>query len=103
MTTLDFEGNPMTDAGMKAMADAMHAAGLETNEWTPAAVKDELAELRAGDNDQTAALFKVLAEIGEELGKTETTVVDRSGEVGLEAARAAAEERGRADGIAAVD
>ena len=53
------------------MAEAFHEAEIETNRYTPTAVKDALAELRARDNDQTAALFKVLAEIGEELGKTE--------------------------------
>ena len=71
LTTLDFEDNPMTEAGMTAMAEAFHEAEMETNRYTPTAVKDALAELRARDNDQTAALFKVLAEIGEELGKTE--------------------------------
>ena len=53
------------------MAEAMHAAKLEANMFTPAAVKDELAALRARDNDETAALFAVLEEIKNELGKTE--------------------------------
>ena len=56
---------------MAAMAEAMHAADLKTTGYESAVFKDALAALRARDNDQTAALFKVLAEIGEELGKTE--------------------------------
>ena len=52
------------------MAEAMHAAELETTGAESAVVKDALAALRARDNDQTAALFAVLAEIDKELEKT---------------------------------
>ena len=68
---IDFDENPMTKAGMTAMAEAFHAAGLETNTWTPAAVKDELAALRARDNAETVDLSGATSEITTELGKKE--------------------------------
>ena len=55
---------------MKAMAAAMHEAELETNTFTPAAVKDELAALRARDDGEMDKLFEVTAEIETELEKT---------------------------------
>ena len=71
LTRVGFENNPMTKAGMTAMAEAFHEAEMETNYCTPDAVKDALAALRAQDNDQTAKMFEVLEEIKNELGKTE--------------------------------
>ena len=61
----------MKEAGSTIMAEAMHAAALETAGWESAVVKGALAALRARDNDQTAALLEVLKEIKRELGKTE--------------------------------
>ena len=55
---------------MKAMAGAFHEAELETNQFTPAAVKDELAALRARDNAETIDMSTTTAEIAGELGKT---------------------------------
>ena len=60
----------MTDAGMTAMAEAMHAAEVEADQFTPAAVKDELAALRARDDGEMDKLFEVTAEIETELEKT---------------------------------
>ena len=72
LTTIEFEGNrKMTDDGMKAMAEAMHAAEVEANHFTPAAVKDELAALRARDNAETVDLSGATTEITTELGKKE--------------------------------
>ena len=61
----------MTEDGMKAMAEAFHDAGLETNRSTPTAVKDELAALRERDNAETVDLSGATSDITTELGKTE--------------------------------
>ena len=73
LALVQFQGNRMTDAGMTAMAEAMHAAGLETTRWTPAKVKEKIAALVKQDNAETTDLSGTTAKIEAELGQREFT------------------------------
>ena len=63
----------MTDAGMTAMAEAFHATGLKTTQFTPTKVKETLAALVKQDNAETIDLSGTTAKIEAELGKRQFT------------------------------
>ena len=69
LKSVDFECNRMTAAGETAMAEAMHFAGLETNEYTPAAVVDQLAALRAKDGQESIDVAQTMKQVIEDTGK----------------------------------
>ena len=58
---------------MTAMAEAFHATGMQTNQYTPAKVKETLAALVKQDNAETIDLSGTTAKIEAELGKREFT------------------------------
>ena len=58
LETLDFEKNRMTIAGEEALAAAFVSGGLETNQYTPAAVVDKVKALREQDTSQQDAAEK---------------------------------------------
>ena len=73
LRTFWFNDNPMSDAGLTAIAEAMHETGLKTNYFTPTKVKDMIAALAKQDNAETIDLSGTNAKIEAELGKREFT------------------------------
>ena len=71
LTTFEFNDNRFTKTGEMALAEAMHDANLETDQYTPAAVKAMMSELKIQDADETHGLAEAMTKIAAELKKRE--------------------------------
>ena len=79
LTQFQFNANPeMTDAGMTAIAEAMHEAGLATDMYTPTKVVDAIAALTKQDNAETIDLSGTNAKIEAELGNLKREFTERA-------------------------